>query len=126
MYEIFDNLDLKIQLQNLDYAFLMMYAQWRGVYYVQLEDDILTKRHFVTTMLDFAAEKTTLAQAGRASDWFVIDFCQLGFIGKLFKGVELPVLIQFLIMFYSDKPGDWLLDHVVETKVCRLEDRVFV
>ncbi len=29
--------------QNLDYAFLMMYAQWRGVYYVQLEDDILTK-----------------------------------------------------------------------------------
>ena len=29
--------------KNLDYAFLMMYAQWRGVYYVQLEDDILTK-----------------------------------------------------------------------------------
>jgi alpha-1,3-mannosylglycoprotein beta-1,4-N-acetylglucosaminyltransferase A/B len=36
--------------QNLDYAFLMMYAQWRGIYYVQLEDDILTKPSFVTTM----------------------------------------------------------------------------
>jgi alpha-1,3-mannosylglycoprotein beta-1,4-N-acetylglucosaminyltransferase A/B len=36
--------------QNLDYAFLMMYAQWRGIYYVQLEDDILTKPNFVTTM----------------------------------------------------------------------------
>ena len=40
--------------QNLDYAFLMMYAQWRGTYYVQLEDDILTKANFLATMRDFA------------------------------------------------------------------------
>ena len=38
--------------QNLDYAFLMMYAQWRGTFYVQLEDDILTKPYFVATMRD--------------------------------------------------------------------------
>ena len=30
-----------------------MYAQWRGIYYVQLEDDILTKPNFVTTMFVF-------------------------------------------------------------------------
>ncbi len=35
--------------QNLDYAFLMMYAQWRGVYYVQLEDDILTKVNYISS-----------------------------------------------------------------------------
>ena len=44
--------------QNLDYAFLMMYAQWRGTFYVQLEDDILTKPYFIATMRDFALEKT--------------------------------------------------------------------
>ena len=27
--------------QNLDYAFLMMYAQSRAVFYVQMEDDII-------------------------------------------------------------------------------------
>ena len=37
---------------------------------------------------------------------FVIDFCQLGFIGKMFKAVELPWLVQFFLMFYNDKPGD--------------------
>jgi hypothetical protein len=33
-------------------------------------------------------------------------------------------MIQFLAMFYNDKPCDWLLDHIVETKMCSLEDRV--
>jgi hypothetical protein len=32
---------------------------------IQLEDDILTKPDFVTTMMDFAAEKSALALAGR-------------------------------------------------------------
>ena len=44
----------------------MMYAQWRGVYYVQLEDDILATSGFVTTMLDFVAERSILTQSGRA------------------------------------------------------------
>ena len=36
--------------QNLDYAYLMMYARQRSLYYVQLEDDIVTKKDFVKTM----------------------------------------------------------------------------
>ena len=40
---------------------------------------------------------------------FVIDFCQLGFIGKMFKAVELPWLVQFFLMFYNDKPGASLI-----------------
>lgn len=62
--------------QNLDYAFLMMYAQSRGVYYVQLEDDILTTNGYVTKMLKFALKK----EAANV-EWFILDFCQLGFIG---------------------------------------------
>jgi hypothetical protein len=34
---------------------------------------------------------------------------------------SLPILIQFFVMFYNDKPVDWLLDHVVTTKICKLD-----
>jgi len=37
------------------------------------------------------------------------------------KCSDLPWLIQFIIMFYNDKPEDWLLDGIVETKACHLE-----
>lgn len=62
--------------QNLDFAFLMMYAQPKGMFYVQLEDDIQVKRNFVTTM-----KTTALKQISNKQQWFVLDFCQLGFIG---------------------------------------------
>ena len=63
--------------QNLDYAFLMMYAQSRGTYYVQLEDDILTTKGYITTMNKFA-----LSKEAKKEEWFILDFCQLGFIGQ--------------------------------------------
>lgn len=63
--------------QNLDFAFLMAYSQPKATFYVQLEDDILAKRGFITIMKKFAFEKTA-----RKDPWFVLDFCQLGFIGK--------------------------------------------
>lgn len=62
--------------QNLDFAFLMMYAQPKGMFYIQLEDDILVKPKFVTTMKTIALERIANKQ-----QWFVLDFCQLGFIG---------------------------------------------
>ncbi|XP_039287074.1 alpha-1,3-mannosyl-glycoprotein 4-beta-N-acetylglucosaminyltransferase B isoform X2 [Nilaparvata lugens] len=102
--------------QNLDFAYLMMYSQPKAVFYVQLEDDILAKPHFLTTMKVTAYEKIANKQP-----WFVLDFCQLGFIGKMFRCVELPWLVQFFFMFYNDKPVDWLLDHMIYSKVCNLE-----
>lgn len=42
-------------------------------------------------------------------------------IGKMFKSVELPWLITFFQMFYNDKPVDWLLEHLIYTKVCNWE-----
>lgn len=67
-------------------------------------------------MKKFAIEKTA-----RKEPWFVLDFCQLGFIGKMFKSAELPWLVQFFQMFYNDKPVDWLLDHLISTKTCNWE-----
>ena len=67
-------------------------------------------------MRDFA-----LGKIAAHEPWFLIDFCQLGFIGKMFSTSSLPLLIQFLLSFYNDKPGDWLLDNVIQTKVCKLD-----
>lgn len=64
--------------QNLDYAFLMSYAQSKGTFYVQLEDDILVKENFITRMKEFALRKSTATNDA----WFLLDFCQLGFIGE--------------------------------------------
>lgn len=104
--------------QNLDFAYLMAYTQPKGAFYVQLEDDILTKKGFVTIIKNFALEKTANKEH---SQWFVLDFCQLGFIGKMFKSADLPWLITFFQMFYNEKPVDWLLYHLIYTKVCSVE-----
>ncbi|UYV60232.1 MGAT4B, partial [Cordylochernes scorpioides] len=102
--------------QNLDYSYLMMYAQPKGTFYVQLEDDILTKPGYLDTMMSFAYKQLSLKR-----DWMILDFCQLGFIGKMFKSVELSQLVVFFVVFHKDKPVDWLLDHLVQTKVCRFD-----
>lgn len=104
--------------QNLDFAFLMAYSQIKATFYVQLEDDILAKRGYITIMKQFAVAKTAKQEQ---DPWFVLDFCQLGFIGKMFKSAELPWLITFFQMFYNDKPVDWLLEHLIYTKVCNWE-----
>jgi len=99
--------------QNLDFAYLMMYCRQRSTYYVQLEDDVLTKPKFIKAMKDTALEWTAQKQ-----HWLLIDFCQLGFIGKLFKTSSLPLLVQFFLSFYDAKPVDWLLSDVINILAC--------
>jgi alpha-1,3-mannosylglycoprotein beta-1,4-N-acetylglucosaminyltransferase A/B len=53
-----------------------------------LEDDVLTKKSFIKIMKNFALEKTAAKQ-----NWFVIDFCQLGFIGTPKLDVDMVFLL---------------------------------
>lgn len=54
--------------------------------------------------------------------WFWLSVVKLSDVaGKMFKCVELPWLVQFFLMFYNDKPVDWLLDHMIHTKTCSLD-----
>ncbi|NXV72884.1 MGT4A acetylglucosaminyltransferase, partial [Atlantisia rogersi] len=99
--------------QNLDYSFLMLYAQHKGTFYLQLEDDIIAKPDYIQSIKTFAAEQS--------QDWMVLEFSQLGFIGKLFKSEDLPLIVEFFLMFYKDKPVDWLIDHLLWVKVCNPE-----
>ncbi|KAI2644340.1 Alpha-1,3-mannosyl-glycoprotein 4-beta-N-acetylglucosaminyltransferase B [Labeo rohita] len=39
----------------------------------------------------------------------------------MFKSLDLPLIVEFMLMFYKDKPIDWLLDHIMWVKVCNPE-----
>ncbi|XP_071411810.1 alpha-1,3-mannosyl-glycoprotein 4-beta-N-acetylglucosaminyltransferase-like protein MGAT4D isoform X2 [Pithys albifrons albifrons] len=99
--------------QNLDYSLLMLYAQPKGTLYLQLEDDIIAKPDYIESIKSFVAQQS--------QDWMVLEFSQLGFIGKLFKSEDLPLIVEFFLMFYKDKPIDWLIDHLLWVKVCNPE-----
>ncbi|KAL1261827.1 hypothetical protein QQF64_007092 [Cirrhinus molitorella] len=100
--------------QNLDYSFLMLYAQSKGTYYVQLEDDIVAKQGFFESMKKYIEQVLS-------EEWLFLEFSQLGFIGKLFRTSDLPLIVEFFLMFHKDKPIDWLLDHILWVKVCNPE-----
>ncbi|XP_034036874.1 alpha-1,3-mannosyl-glycoprotein 4-beta-N-acetylglucosaminyltransferase B-like [Thalassophryne amazonica] len=92
----------------------MLYAQGKGLYYVQLEDDIIAKEDYYEAMKTFISQQTS-------NRWFILEFSQLGFIGKMFRSSDLPLVAEFFLMFHKDKPIDWLLDHILWVKVCHPE-----
>jgi len=74
--------------QNYDFSYLMTYCQKRGIYYLQLEDDVVSKSGFFTIMKNFIKNQ-------KNDQWMMIEFSQLGFIGKLFKCHDLPMFVNF-------------------------------
>ncbi|KAI3352159.1 hypothetical protein L3Q82_020970 [Scortum barcoo] len=100
--------------QNLDFSFLMLYAQDKGTYYVQLEDDVVAKAGYYNDIKTFATQEAS-------EQWLYLEFSQLGFIGKMFRTRDLPMIAEFFLMFHRDKPIDWLLDHILWVKVCNPE-----
>ncbi|XP_059150146.1 alpha-1,3-mannosyl-glycoprotein 4-beta-N-acetylglucosaminyltransferase B-like isoform X2 [Physella acuta] len=101
--------------QNLDYAFLMFHAWHRGRYYLQLEDDIQASPGYVNSMKQAIAENY--------GDWFLLQFSTLGFIGRLFKSEDVPKVMEFLLMFFSQKPCDWLLGDFLHVRMCSHGDK---
>uniref|UniRef100_A0A2K5F2Z2 MGAT4 conserved region domain-containing protein n=1 Tax=Aotus nancymaae TaxID=37293 RepID=A0A2K5F2Z2_AOTNA len=41
-----------------------------------------------------------------------------GNLGKLFRSEDLTHFVCFFLMFYKDKPIDWLLDDIFQVKLC--------
>ncbi|CAG5993631.1 unnamed protein product [Menidia menidia] len=99
-------------------------------------DDIVARPNYFTTMKNFALQQPS-------EEWMILEFSQLGFIvwkrklvqfeaqrfrndsflcaGKMFKSLDLSLIVEFMLMFYKDKPIDWLLDHIMWVKVCNPE-----
>nr|XP_057908238.1 alpha-1,3-mannosyl-glycoprotein 4-beta-N-acetylglucosaminyltransferase C-like [Doryrhamphus excisus]XP_057908239.1 alpha-1,3-mannosyl-glycoprotein 4-beta-N-acetylglucosaminyltransferase C-like [Doryrhamphus excisus] len=92
--------------QNLDYAFLMHYSSGLGKYYLQLEDDVLSAKNFLTTIKTHVDK-----QEAKKTTWAMLEFSSLGYIGKLYNSANLPLLARFLFLFYQEMPCDWLMSH---------------
>lgn len=102
--------------QNLDYSFLMNYAFGKSEFYVQLEDDIITKKGFINLM-----RKAINNSTSNGDSWFLLDFCDLGFIGKLFRSSDLPDMATYFKLFFNDQPVDWLLTDFMKARLCNIE-----
>ncbi|RWS18963.1 Alpha-1:3-mannosyl-glycoprotein 4-beta-N-acetylglucosaminyltransferase B-like protein [Leptotrombidium deliense] len=102
--------------QNLDYAYLMNYCKDRGEFYIQLEDDILTRRNYIQLI------ENNLKHVSRVyKNWFLIHLSRLGFIGKLMKTSDLPMLISAFYNFREYQPVDWLLDYILRIRFCAID-----
>jgi len=89
--------------QVADYSLLFMYAVNISDYYVQLEDDVHSAIGFVKSIRQYVSEQNRIH-----SDWAVLEFSELGFIGKLFRSSDLQRLAEFMMTFYVEQPVDWL------------------
>ena len=89
--------------QVIDYVFLLLYSKGMSEYYMMLEDDIIAAADYVT-----AVKSYVLSQQG---NWAMLEFSELGFIGKLFKDAELIRLARYFWTFYEEQPVDWLIGY---------------
>lgn len=91
---------------------ILSFLFFSGTFYVQLEDDILAKPSYVTEMKRFAFEKIS-----RKEPWFVLDFCQLGFIGKcisyLFILVSKICCVYYFNFFCKQIRTDKMFMHIL-------------
>ncbi|KAF3859903.1 hypothetical protein F7725_000158 [Dissostichus mawsoni] len=93
-----------VVLHNLDYSFLILYSASLGQYYLQIEDDVFSAKNFLSTIKRRVAE-----QEAKKTTWAMLEFSALGYIGKLYKSAQLPLLARFLFLFYQEMPCDWLM-----------------
>nr|XP_026500609.1 alpha-1,3-mannosyl-glycoprotein 4-beta-N-acetylglucosaminyltransferase A [Vanessa tameamea] len=102
--------------QNLDTIYLMAYAQTRGTYYLMLEDDVIAKENYVQEIKQFVSATTITTP-----DWFILEFCHVGGIGKLFKSSDLINFIVYVQLFYKNMPIDWLVESYLADRVCTID-----
>ncbi|ELT89848.1 hypothetical protein CAPTEDRAFT_200535 [Capitella teleta] len=93
--------------QAVDFALMFLYAKNLSMYYMQLEDDVISAERFLDGIRSYIKEQTRR--------WVVLEFSELGFIGKLFHSEDLVKLARFMLMFYDQQPVDWLLRHFRNT-----------
>lgn len=73
---------------------------------------MVAKDRFVSTILNY------LDGMDVDYEWIIIEFSELGFIGKLFNSKDLFMFINFFLIFSRNKPCDWLYENVLEVKLC--------
>ncbi|CAJ0591501.1 unnamed protein product [Cylicocyclus nassatus] len=100
--------------QNIDYIYIMTYATPRCEYYMQLEDDVEAAAAYARVIFNYIAIKED-------TDWFVMSFTSMGFIGKLFSVDNLKYVTYAIALYYRFKPVDWILEDVLRSRYCSLD-----
>ncbi|XP_048214197.1 alpha-1,3-mannosyl-glycoprotein 4-beta-N-acetylglucosaminyltransferase-like protein MGAT4E [Perognathus longimembris pacificus] len=90
--------------QNTDYAFLMSFARNLSTYFLLIEDNVFCAPNFVTHIYSTVATM-------KPTSWVLLEFSNMGLLGKLFHSRNLPFLAQFLLLFHKEKPLDRLILH---------------
>ena len=86
--------------QSLDYAFLFYYASGLGKYHLQLEDDIGCDDDFFHKIEDDILNRT--------SEWIILRYYRMGFIGILIKTEFIRMIADIFRMYYFEMPLDWI------------------
>ncbi|XP_045784998.1 alpha-1,3-mannosyl-glycoprotein 4-beta-N-acetylglucosaminyltransferase A-like [Maniola jurtina] len=105
--------------QNLDTIYLMAYAQTKGTFYLMLEDDVIAKNKYMQEIKHFTA-----ATSVSTPNWYFLEFCHVGGIGKLFRSADLIHFITYVQLFYKNMPIDWLLESFLADRVCTIDKSV--
>jgi len=88
-----------------DYAALFEYAANQADYYLHLEDDVMCADSFIKNIRDYIG-----MQRKRRTVWAVLEFSELGFIGKLLRYSPIFMLIFIIII------GDALMVSVLDLR----------
>ncbi|KAM9212082.1 alpha-1,3-mannosyl-glycoprotein 4-beta-N-acetylglucosaminyltransferase-like protein MGAT4E [Dugong dugon] len=90
--------------QNVDHAFLMSYATNLSDYFLLIDDNVFCSPNFVSHI----RWKVTNMNS---NPWVLLEFSNMGFLGKLFHSRDLPLIAHFLLLFYKEKPLNRLIPH---------------
>ncbi|XP_058130952.1 alpha-1,3-mannosyl-glycoprotein 4-beta-N-acetylglucosaminyltransferase-like protein MGAT4E [Dasypus novemcinctus] len=90
--------------QNVDHAFLMSFATNLSDYFLLIGDNVFCAPNFVTHI---RWKVTTM----RSNPWVLLEFSNIGFLGKLFHSRDLSLLAHFLLLFHKEKPLERLIPH---------------
>jgi len=93
--------------QVIDFALMFSYSRNISDYYVQIEDDVLCAKNYVSAIRDYVslrarrsiADSDGPADTSPAKNWAMLEFSELGFIGKLFRSNDLDKLSRYMVTF---------------------------
>ncbi len=77
-----------------------------------MEDDVLAPQNY------FQKIKQFIEQSDKTDpSWIILNFEQYS-RGILWKSQYVPDIVDFIQIFYQDKPVDWLIYNFIDLKTC--------
>lgn len=116
----FDENGIEDARQVLDHSYVMMAAQTKALFYVQLDDDVIVKPNYARKIQNAAFRMSTLTSGDNY--WFEVSFSTLPCVGKLYRTSDIEKLSTFYLMYYKFKPCDELVSGLIAAVSCSMEN----